>query len=364
MVVLFVRPDVKNGQTLPSLLWLVAQNHLHCLNPVYDIFFTEPHTFACSHQPHQGGRDPGVWLALYFTATSCLNSVADIMGQSVGKVLNHVVNALTHRHKPPPPPPAARRDNGFKVAHACTPEAPWVNTTAPPSFSLPVVVALVINAPDLKARYEYVKQQLRAIDMPYSRLYTAVANAHRRTDICKTNDAMYTVHVNGTYKKPANPVPGIPERTLSLLYNHVEAWNRVARRSHITLVLEDDVNISSSFKETLRQTLWQLREQPWDIIWPGYCCCTPNGPAVTPDLARHSLTGCTQSYIIHQHSAQRMLRAMPTDQCYGSDHYMNHLFPQVPCWKGYAFRRNLIPQDKTKFPISSHRHPHEAVVSW
>ena len=59
-----------------------------------------------------------------------------------------------------------------------------------------------------------------------------------------------------------------------------------------------------------------------------------------------------------------MLRAMPTSLCHGSDHYMNHLFENVQCWKGYAFRQNLIIQDKRVFPESTHRHASEAMVSW
>ena len=122
------------------------------------------------------------------------------------------------------------------------------------------------------------------------------------------------------------------------------------------MVLEDDVNISHTFMPTLRRAFWQLRNQYWDIIWPGYCCCAPDGAPVTEDLSIHHKTGCTQSYIIHPRSAIRMLRAMPTKLCYGSDHYMNQLFTQVkPCWRGYAFRQNLVRQDKIVWPNSTHR---------
>ena len=156
----------------------------------------------------------------------------------------------------------------------------------------------------------------------------------------------------------------MPERMISLLYNHVEAWNQVAMQNHITLVLEDDVNISTSFLPTLRQSLWELETQPWDIIWPGYCCCCPDGAPVSEVLSRHRKTGCTQSYILHPRSAMRMLRHMPTKLCYGSDHYMNALFGTLPCWKGFAFRKNLIVQDKRTFPNSTHRHATEEMVSW
>lgn len=256
------------------------------------------------------------------------------------------------------------RRQGNKSVPLCRAEEPWRNGSVPETFQLPVIMVLLISPPGFDQRYNFVAQQLDAIGLPHTRLHTRVSNSHRRIDICIQNRAHTAVLVNHTFVPRADGAVGMPERMISLLYNHVEAWNQVAMQKHITLVLEDDVNISTSFMSTLRQSLWELETQPWDILWPGYCCCCPDGTPVSEVLSRHRKTGCTQSYILHPRSAMRMLRHMPTKLCYGSDHYMNALFGTLPCWKGFAFRKNLIVQDKRTFPNSTHRHASEEMVSW
>jgi len=264
-----------------------------------------------------------------------------------------------------PPPPSYTKAKPVKnKIRTCKP-VEWSNVTiAPGGFNPRKLVVFVISAPGLSRRYTYVANQLHELGMPYERIFTHVSNAHRRVDICKSNDRIFSVIVNKSYVTLPGTPHGMPERMLSLLYNHVEAWNRIARQRHMALVLEDDVNISTSFLPVIRNVMWQLNSHPWDIIWPGYCCCAPDGSPVTPDLALHKSTGCTQSYIINPESAIRMLKSMPIETCHASDHYMNALFTHIPCWRGYATRRNLIIQDKTTFPNSTHRHSHERVVGW
>lgn len=152
----------------------------------------------------------------------------------------------------------------------------------------------------------------------------------------------------------------------SLLYNHIGAWDRIARHKHdrFGLVLEDDVKIAQNLVHRLREAAWQLQSQPWDILWPGYCCCTPDGPPVSALLARHRTTGCAQSYLLRPRAAQRMLAALPAEQCEGADHFMNTLFARLPCWRGYALRKSLIQQRDTNPNSSTHRRADEEVVGW
>ena len=252
------------------------------------------------------------------------------------------------------------------VNDSCHNELSWpVNNTPPRSFEMPRIVAYVISPLMLGARYRYVAAQLDAMSLPHHRVFVDVPAEHARRDLCVRNDGQWAVLVNGSFVLKPNTKPGMPTRMLNLLYNHVHIWDKVAMGKQMALVLEDDVNISRAFPDTLRTALWQLyHRRSWDIVWPGYCCCSPDGAPVTDVLARHSKTGCTQSYLLHPRAAARMLRAMPIQRCTGSDHYMNALFAQVPCWKGYAFRQNLIVQDKTTFPKSTHRHETEAVIGW
>ena len=180
--------------------------------------------------------------------------------------------------RPPPTPrprPQAHRAPTVPAVkhHACTPEKSWPNTSAPYTFKMPTVAVLLISPPGFDSRYNYVAEQLHSIGLAHERVHVNVSNHHRRIDVCQTNRAHTAVLVNRTFVHRSDNAVGMPERMISLLYNHVEVWNRVAMQKHITLVLEDDVNISQAFMYTLRQSLWQLHDQPWDILWPGHCCC-------------------------------------------------------------------------------------------
>jgi len=301
------------------------------------------------------------------------------MGNALSTVTDKVSHAFggqakvgRHTRILPLPGDLPKHSNGRQrveppsVNSICPNDFAWpVNDTPPLSFKMPRIIAYVISPLVLNARYRYVAAQLDALSLPHHRVCVDWPAEHARRDLCVRNDGQWAVLVNGSFVLKPHTKAGMPTRMLNLLYNHAHIWDRVAMGKHMALVLEDDVNISLAFPGTLRTALWQLYHQPsWDIVWPGYCCCTPDGASVTSVLAKHSKTGCAQSYLLHPLAAARMLRAMPIQQCTGADHYMNILFAQTPCWKGYAFRQNLIVQDKTTFPKTTHRHETEEVVGW
>ena len=234
-----------------------------------------------------------------------------------------------------------------------------------------ITVAYIISAPHLHKRYAYVKSQLDALSIPSKHVFEEVSTSMRRFDICSKNSNLITVTKSlkiGTerWKNPTSLTGGMPEKMLNLLYNHVAAWNQIACSKSIGLVLEDDVQIHPNIVEYTEKAINELkgRKVSWDIIWPGYCCCAPDGPLFSKHLNRHKRTGCAHSYMLQPASAKKMLQSLPNNMCHGADFFMNNLFSRMDSWNGFAFPHSLVNQNRSHFPFTTHRHANETIVYW
>jgi hypothetical protein len=187
-----------------------------------------------------------------------------------------------------------------------------------------------------------------------------------RREVCRENRMAMSVldDKNKWIKsKKCGSECGMPERTLNLLYNHVDLWKVVAGSSSPALILEDDASFEPSFDTYHDKAFGHLSNNTeWDIIWPGYCCCAPDGPRITAYLYKHKLTGCAQSYILHPRGAQKLLKSLPMKRCHGADHFMNSVISTIREWKGFAFSKSTINQNKNF--KATHRFQSERMVTW
>ena len=226
----------------------------------------------------------------------------------------------------------------------------------------------VISPPQLDERFHTVHRQLLGLGINESRIrrvFSASARALARYDVCRANDQKFSSHKSSSdLSFVQSAQTGMPWKTLNLIYNQVETWNWVALEGGPGLVLEDDVVLDDRLPAALAHALSTLDscEPTWDVLWPGYCCCAPNGPSVSRHLAQHSQTGCAQSYILSATGAERLLRHLPMPQCLPADLMMNQLFQKVGGWKGFALKQSLINQRDTK--VTTHRFSNEELVSW
>ena len=153
---------------------------------------------------------------------------------------------------------------------------------------------------------------------------------------------------------------GMLERTFNLLYNHVAAWKRVASTGKTTLILEDDARFGSDFVTYANQVFEDVKNRRWDVIWPGYCCCAPDAAKITQKVYKHHLTGCAHSYILHPRGAQKMLAALPMNECDGADHFMKRVFKFIRSWEAYAFAASKINHNHDF--VTTHRYQSKRMI--